>query len=139
MLGMIGIIVQNNEIKNTTQILQVVKPGDKFLVRFLNPPAFSRVCLTEEIQQWLLFQNQDEANAWVAGSKQQQMELPAETSKPRGSNGSGKKAEATNEPSESGPEKPEDETDDPVIEPAEPVEQIATSVLPNKTDKGEDQ
>ena len=78
MLGMLGIIVQNNEIKNTTQILQVVTPGERYLVRFLNPPAFSRVCGVEEIQGWLLFTTQEEANAWVKAStnQPQQGDLP---------------------------------------------------------------
>lgn len=69
MLGMIAIIVQNNELKNTCQIMKEIKPGEKYLVRFLSAPAFSRVCTVDEIQQWLLFQNQDEANAWVKSSR----------------------------------------------------------------------
>ena len=65
MINMIGIIVGDNQIKNTAQIIQVVKPGEKYLVKFLTAPVFSRVCTVEEIQTWLLFQNQDEANKWV--------------------------------------------------------------------------
>ncbi len=65
MLNMIGIIVGDNQIKNTIQIIQEVKPGEKYLVKFLTAPVFSRVCTVEEIQTWLLFQNQDEANKWV--------------------------------------------------------------------------
>ena len=131
MIGMIGIIVQDSEIKNTTQILREIKPGEKYLVRFLNDPPFSRVVATEEIQQWVLFPNQKEANNWVAGSRQQKMELPPETPKPpkpEGANGSGKKAEPTDEPSGSEPENPEDKTDEPVIEPAKPVVPSAVSI-----------
>jgi len=68
MLGMLGVIVQNNVLKNTVQISQVVTPGEKYLVRFLNPPAFSRVCGVEEIATWLLFATQEEANTFVAQS-----------------------------------------------------------------------
>lgn len=87
MLGMLGIIVKNNQIMNTTQILQVVKPGETYLVKFLNPPVFNRVCTTEEIQTWLLFATQEDANAWVAASSG-----PApgkETQAPAGKNGVG--------------------------------------------------
>lgn len=69
MLGMIGVIVQNNVLKNTVQISQVVTPGEKYLVRFLNPPSFNRVCTVDEIQTWLLFNTQEEANTWVAQSQ----------------------------------------------------------------------
>jgi len=122
MLGMLGIIVKNNQIKNTTQILQIVKPGELYLVKFLNLPVFSRVCTTEEIQTWLLFDTQDEANAWVESSKQP----------PPGAQGPGKlSAVAPTTPPAAKPngsdnDLPDEGTDDPdpepEITPATPVD-----------------
>lgn len=122
MLGMLGIIVKNSQIQNTTQIIQEIKLGEKYLVRFLNPPAFNRVCNTEEIQQWLLFQDQAEANAWVETSQQPPPEAtapeaapPTAPPAPTGKNGAG---EPTPESDiEGGDESPET----PVVIPAKPV------------------
>jgi hypothetical protein len=123
MLGMMGIIVKNSKIQNTIQILQEIKPGEKFLCRFLNSPVFSRVCEVEEIQNWLLFQDQDEANAWVAssaGPRPEEASAPALPPAAAGGNGALNENDAA-DPSE--PEKLEERTDEkpaPII-PAAPV------------------
>ena len=126
MLGMLGIIVQNNEIKNTIQIMQEIKLGEKYLVKFLNAPTFNRVCNTEEIQTWLLFATQEEANSWVASSQKP----PPEATAPAGAgkNGAGEGIPAKNLSPDDGdgaPYPPEVEDDDePVpaeIIPAQPV------------------
>lgn len=131
MLGMMGIIVKNNQIQNTIQILQEIKPGEKFLCRFLNTPSFSRVCQVEEIQQWLLFQDQDEANNWVASSQQPPPEATAPTPPPAGGNGAVNKADAA-EGSE--PEGQDETTDEkpPAIVPAAPVPTPTTAPTPAK-------
>ena len=71
MIGMVGVVIQNDVILNTVNIMQEIKPGEKYLCRFLNPPAFQRVVAVEEIQQWLLFQNEKEGRAWVDANSQQ--------------------------------------------------------------------
>ena len=71
MIGMVGVVIENNVIMNTTSIQREVKAGEKYLVRFLNPPQFSRVCNIEEIQNWLLFANQQEGQAWIDANAQQ--------------------------------------------------------------------
>ena len=92
MIGMVGVVIENNVIMNTTNIQREVKPGEKYLVRFLNPPQFSRVCNIEEIQQWLLFASQQEGQAWIdANSQQPQPQPPTpppETPEPQ-TNGNG--------------------------------------------------
>lgn len=65
MKGMFGFIIQDNTLVNSVQIQQEVKQGEKYLVQFLNDPTFSRVVSVEEIQTWLLFQNQQMANNWL--------------------------------------------------------------------------
>ena len=79
MIGMVGVVIQNDVIVNTTNIMQVVKPGETYLCRFLNPPAFQRVVPIEEIQNWILFQNQKEAEAWVQSNSQQPTPPPPPT------------------------------------------------------------
>lgn len=66
MKGMFGFIIRDNTLINSVNILSEVKPGEKFLVQFLNDPTFSRVVDVEEIQSWLLFQNQQLAGNWMA-------------------------------------------------------------------------
>lgn len=66
MKGMFGFIIRDNALVNSVSILSEVKPGEKFLVQFLNDPTFSRVVDVEEIQSWLLFQNQQLASNWMA-------------------------------------------------------------------------
>jgi hypothetical protein len=123
MLGMMGIIVKNSKIQNTIQILQEIKPGEKFLCRFLNSPVFSRVCEVDEIQSWLLFQDQDEANAWVAssaGPRPEEATAPALPPAAAGGNGALNENDAA-DPSE--PEKPAEITEDkpaPIV-PAAPM------------------
>ena len=70
MIGMVGIMIQNNTIVNTVQILQQVREGEKYLCKFLNEPTFSRVVNVDEIQQWLLFDSMDEGNAWIAARRE---------------------------------------------------------------------
>jgi len=65
MKGMFGFIIRDNALINSVNILSEVKPGEKFLVQFLNDPSFSRVVDVEEIQSWLLFQNQQVAANWM--------------------------------------------------------------------------
>ncbi len=70
MLGMIGIIINDkNQIVNTTQITNVVKAGEMYLCRFLNDPPFNKICTVDEIQGWILFEGQDDANHWVKMSQ----------------------------------------------------------------------
>jgi hypothetical protein len=66
MKGMFGFIIRDNTLINSVNILQEVKPGEKYLVQFLNDPTFSRVVDVEEVQSWLLFQNQQIAANWMA-------------------------------------------------------------------------
>lgn len=66
MKGMFGFIIRDNALINSVHILSEVKPGEKFLVQFMNDPTFSRVVDVEEIQSWLLFQNQQLAANWMA-------------------------------------------------------------------------
>jgi len=94
MLGMLGVIVQNNSITNTTQILQEVEPGKRYLVKFCNEPAFNRVCQIEEIQGWLLFQNQAELNVWIqksSGAPPPKGDGKAGAKKPEGKQGGTRK------------------------------------------------
>jgi len=65
MLGFVGIVVINNAIQNTTQIVQEIEKGKRYLVQFMNNPSFHRVCTIEEIQGWLLFPDVKASNAWV--------------------------------------------------------------------------
>lgn len=91
MKGSICLILTRNqqgqsEIVNTTQILDEVAPG-KWLVTFMNAPPFQRVVNVEEVQQWMVFPNQEAANNWVEGNKaaptQDQLPLdPAPTDPP---------------------------------------------------------
>jgi hypothetical protein len=65
MLGMLGVIVANNKLSNTVQIIEEIDKGKRYLVKFCNEPVFNRVCQVEEVQSWLLFQNQEELNTWI--------------------------------------------------------------------------
>lgn len=65
MLGFVGIVVINNAVVNTTQIVQEVEKGKKYLCQFMNTPSFHRVCSIEEIQSWLLFPDVKASNAWI--------------------------------------------------------------------------
>ena len=77
MLGFFGIVLNKNTIANTAQIIQEIKPGEKYLVSFLNPPPSMRVVNIEEIQMWLLFPDKESGEAWVAANSQQEMDLGA--------------------------------------------------------------
>jgi len=68
MLGMLGVIVANNKLTNTVQIIEEVEPGKRYLVKFMNEPVFNRVCQVEEVQSWLLFSSQEELNVWIQKS-----------------------------------------------------------------------
>jgi len=68
MLGMFGIIIQDDSVQNTVRITQEVKAGEKYMVQFLGDPQFARVCQVEEIQTWLLFPNQKAADNWLQKS-----------------------------------------------------------------------
>jgi hypothetical protein len=65
MLGFVGIIVVNNAIQNTVQIVQEIERGKRYMVKFMNTPSFHRVCSIEEVQGWLLFPEEKDLNAWV--------------------------------------------------------------------------
>jgi hypothetical protein len=67
MLGFVGIVVVNNSIQNTVQIVQEIEKGKRYLVQFMNNPSFHRVCQVEEIQSWLLFPDVKASNAWIQG------------------------------------------------------------------------
>lgn len=80
MKGMFGFIIRDNTLINSVNILSEVKPGEKYLVQFLNDPTFSRVVDVEEVQSWLLFQNQQLAANWMA--KNQPPQAPADEPPP---------------------------------------------------------
>jgi hypothetical protein len=82
MKGMFGFIIKEGALVNSVQIQQEVKPGEKYLVQFLNDPTFSRVVQIEEIQSWLLFQNQQLAQNWMSKNQSPPATPPEETPPP---------------------------------------------------------
>lgn len=84
MKGMFGFIIRDNALINSVNILSEVKPGEKYLVQFLNDPTFSRVVDVEEIQSWLLFQNQQLAGNWMAKNQPPAPPPPPEDPPPPG-------------------------------------------------------
>lgn len=65
MLGFVGIVVINNAVVNTVQIVEEIEKGKKYMVKFMNTPSFHRVCTIEEISGWLLFPEEKELNTWI--------------------------------------------------------------------------
>lgn len=82
MKGMFGFIIKEGALVNSVQIQQEVKQGEKYLVQFLNDPTFSRVVQIEEIQSWLLFQNQQIAQNWMSKNQAPPPAPPEETPPP---------------------------------------------------------